>query len=117
MVEWRIPADLRKKKPSTYKEVLRMGLVRSMFKTFDQLQREVLTTSGLEEPLDVCLHNGKLYCMSNRRRSWCLDVHEIYHLLHLRTASNMERLTSFARGPRAGAGVWMSCIFMAIIAL
>eukprot|EP00927_Polykrikos_kofoidii_P047846 TRINITY_DN42129_c0_g1_i1.p1 TRINITY_DN42129_c0_g1~~TRINITY_DN42129_c0_g1_i1.p1 ORF type:complete len:493 (-),score=26.26 TRINITY_DN42129_c0_g1_i1:47-1462(-) len=39
----------------------------SIFKTFDEFQRGVKTPQQLEEPLDVCVHEGKLFSLSNRR--------------------------------------------------
>ena len=42
----------------------------SIYKAFDELQREVLTPQSLQEPLDVVLHNGAL---SNRG----LSVHAL----------------------------------------
>merc|ERR1712202_33447 len=50
-----------------------------MYKTFDDLQRGKLAPAGLEEPLDVCLYEGELYSMSNRR----LVVLLMYQALHL----------------------------------
>lgn len=38
----------------------------SIFKTFDKLQRGITRPQDLEEPLEVCMHGGTLYTLSNK---------------------------------------------------
>jgi hypothetical protein len=50
----------------------------SIYKTFDDLQRNKMAPSDLDEPLDVCYDDGKLWSISNRR----LMVLLMYQSLH-----------------------------------
>ena len=51
----------------------------SIFKTSDELQRGTITACELEEPLDVCVHDGNLYGMSNRRLFVLLMYQAVRH--------------------------------------
>eukprot|EP00928_Gymnodinium_smaydae_P074630 TRINITY_DN57660_c0_g1_i1.p1 TRINITY_DN57660_c0_g1~~TRINITY_DN57660_c0_g1_i1.p1 ORF type:complete len:642 (-),score=77.46 TRINITY_DN57660_c0_g1_i1:117-2042(-) len=69
----------------------------SMFKTFDELQREVLAPDELAEPLDICLHEGKLYSMSNRRL-FVLLMYQAVHRNRVVSAPCILRRTSWNSG-------------------
>merc|ERR1712224_509859 len=55
-----------------------MGNQQSLFKLFDELQRKCKVPQDIGEPLDVCLHEGLLYSISNRR----LFVLLMYQAVH-----------------------------------